>query len=99
MNDIILVIIFSNKLQRNNCNTETTALRGIHTEITLALNVARSAPVSYCLLTSSRTLHCIFAQPLSSYLTSHQSSKRREMLYCYKVYFRTSFHNVTGTDL
>lgn len=41
----------------NNGNTATTALRDTHREITLALNVARSAPVSYCLLISSHALH------------------------------------------
>lgn len=45
MNYIKLVVICSSKLQCNNGNTETTALRCVHKEITLALIVARSAPV------------------------------------------------------
>jgi hypothetical protein len=57
MNYIILVVIFANKLQCNNGNTENTALMDIQGEITVALIFARSAPVSYCLLTPSRTLH------------------------------------------
>jgi hypothetical protein len=55
--NIILVAIFANKLQCNNGNIETTAPRDIHRKITVTLNVAISAPVSYCLLTSSHTLN------------------------------------------